>query len=87
MTSVVLDCHWFDISKSHILVHCWFGYLRYQCRSVVLDTAELPGILYKSSGRWGSLVYYCIADNILFKKSVQNFTSFTMAPKFIPRNV
>ena len=52
-----LNCHWFNISKSNILVHCWFGYLRYQCRPVVLDAAELSGILYKSSGRWGSLGY------------------------------
>ena len=44
-----LNCQLFEISKSHILVHYWFGYLRYQCRSIVLDTAELSGILYKSS--------------------------------------
>ena len=45
-----LNCQWLDISKSHILVYCLFGYLRYQCRSVELDTAELSGMLYKSSG-------------------------------------
>ena len=39
-----LNCQWFDISKSYILVHCWFGNLRYQCRSVVLETAELSVI-------------------------------------------
>ena len=44
-----LNLQWFNILRSHILVHCWFGYLRYQCKSVVLDTAELYGILYKSS--------------------------------------
>ena len=35
-----LNCQWLDISKSHILVYCLFGYLRYKCRSVVLYTAE-----------------------------------------------
>ena len=57
-----LNCQWLDISKSHILVYCLFGYLRYKCRSVVPDTAELSGMLYKSSGRWGSLVYHCVAS-------------------------
>ena len=39
---------------------CWFGYLRYQCRSVVLDTAELSGNPHNSAGRWGSMVYHCM---------------------------
>ena len=61
-----LNCQWLDISKSHILVYCLFGYLRYKCRSVVLDTAELSGMLYKSSGRWGSLVYHCVTSKGCF---------------------
>ena len=63
-----LNCPWFYISKSHILVHCWFGYITYmyKCRSDVFDTAELSGILYKSSGRWGSLVDHCLAAKVCF---------------------
>ena len=61
-----LNCQWFNISKPHILVHCWFGYLRYQCRYVVLDAAELSGILYTSSGRRGSLGYHLVAAKFCF---------------------
>ena len=49
-----------------MLVYCLFGDLGYKCRSVVLDTAELFGMLYKSSGRWGSLVYHCVASKVCF---------------------
>ena len=62
-----LNCQWLDISKSHILVYCLFGYLRYKCRSVVLDTEELSTMLYKSSGRRGSLVYHCVASKVCIK--------------------
>ena len=60
------NCQWLDISRSYILVYCLFGDLGYKCRSVVLDTAELSGMLYKSSGRWGSLVYHCVAAKVCF---------------------
>ena len=43
-----LNCQWLDISKSHILVYCLFGYLSYKCRSVVLDTAGLLYLILQS---------------------------------------